>query len=42
MPFKSEVQKRWMYANKPEMANQWQKDTPKGKLPKRVKKPKKK
>lgn len=33
-----------MYANKPEMAKEWQKDTPKGKkLPKRIsKKPAKK
>lgn len=23
MPFKSEKQKRWMYANKPEMAKKW-------------------
>lgn len=23
MPFKSEKQKRWMYANKPEMAKEW-------------------
>jgi len=39
MPFKSEAQRRWMYANKPAMAERWQKHTPKGKkLPKRVKK----
>ena len=39
MPFKSEAQRKWMYANKPEMAARWQKHTPKGKkLPKRVKK----
>lgn len=43
MPFKSEAQKKWMYANYPEMAKQWQKETPKEKkLPKRVKKKKKK
>ena len=42
MPFKSQAQLRWMYATHPEMAKQWQADTPKGtKLPKRVK-PKKK
>lgn len=29
MPFKSEAQKRWMYANHPEMAKRWQRDTPK-------------
>ncbi len=23
MPFKSEKQKKWMYANKPEMAKKW-------------------
>jgi hypothetical protein len=38
MPFKSEAQKGWMYANKPEMAKRWQKETPKGKLPARAKK----
>ena len=26
MPFKSEAQRRWMYANKPEMAKRWSKD----------------
>lgn len=36
MPFKSEAQKKWMYANKLEMAKKWQKDTPKKKkLPKK-------
>jgi hypothetical protein len=25
MPFKSEKQKRWMWANKPEMADKWSK-----------------
>lgn len=30
-PFVSEAQKRWMYANKPEMAKRWQEHTPKGK-----------
>lgn len=38
MPFKSEAQKGWMYSNHPQMAKQWQKETPKGKLPKKVKK----
>ena len=39
VPFESEAQRRWMYANKPEMAARWQKETPKGKkLPKHVKK----
>lgn len=37
MPFKSEAQKRWMYANKPEMAKEWEAETPKGQLPKKVK-----
>jgi hypothetical protein len=26
MPFKSEKQRKWMFANKPEMAKQWSKD----------------
>lgn len=38
MPFKSEAQKKWMYANKPAMAKEWQSETPKKKLPKKVKK----
>lgn len=41
MPFKSESQKKWMYANKPKMAKEWQKETPKGKkLPNKVKRKK--
>ena len=36
MPFKSQAQRRWMYANKPEMAKQWEDDTPKGRLPSRI------
>lgn len=41
MPFESEKQRRWMHANKPEMAKRWEKHTPKNKkLPER-KKPKK-
>lgn len=37
MPFKSEAQRRWMYANEPAMAKRWQKETPKrADLPKRV------
>ena len=40
-PFKSEAQKKWMYANNPTMAKKWEAETPKGKkLPKRVKKKK--
>ena len=27
MPFKSQAQRRWMYANKPEMAKEWEDDT---------------
>jgi hypothetical protein len=39
MPFKSKAQRKWMYANKPEMAERWQKETPKRKkLPEKVKK----
>jgi hypothetical protein len=38
VPFKSEAQKGWMYANHPKMAKQWEEHTPEGKLPKRVKK----
>lgn len=37
MPFKSEAQRRWMYANHPEMAKEWEADTPKGPLPARIK-----
>jgi GH24 family phage-related lysozyme (muramidase) len=37
MPFKSEAQRAWMYANHPEMAKRWEKHTPKGRrLPKRL------
>jgi len=38
MPFKSQAQRKWMHANHPEMANRWEKETPKGKkLPPKVK-----
>lgn len=38
MPFKSQAQRGWMYANKPAMAKRWQKETSKNKsLPKKVK-----
>ena len=37
MPFKSRAQEKWMYATHPQMARQWQKETPKGKLPEKVK-----
>lgn len=37
MPFESQAQRAWMFANKPEMAKRWAAHTPKGKrLPKRV------
>lgn len=43
MPFKSEAQRRYMYANDPEMAKEFEKKTPKSKkLPKKVKSKKKK
>ena len=40
MPFKSEAQRKWMYANEPAMAKRWEEDTPKGKKlpPKKVQK----
>ncbi len=38
MPFKSQAQRKWMYANHPEMAKRWEKETKKKKLPKKVKK----
>lgn len=31
MPFVSQAQRAWMYANHPEMAEEWEKHTPKGK-----------
>jgi hypothetical protein len=43
MPYKSQAQRGWMHANKPDVARRWDKDTPKGKkLPKRVKRTKRK
>lgn len=30
MPFKSEAQRRWMHANKPQMAKRWEDETPTG------------
>jgi hypothetical protein len=38
MPFKSQQQRKLMYAKHPKMARRWEKETPKGKLPKRVRK----
>jgi len=46
MPMRSEAQRRWMWANNPEMAKRWEKETPKGKKlpehakPKKPKRPK--
>lgn len=41
MPFKSKAQKGYLYANKPEVAKEFQSKTPKGKkLPKKVKRKK--
>ena len=37
-PFKSQKQRKWMYSQKPAMAKRWEKETPKGKLPNKVKK----
>lgn len=43
MPFKSEAQMKWMFANKPKMAEEWASDTPSNtKLPRRVAKKNKK
>ena len=40
MPFKSEAQKKWLQANKPEVAKQFEQETPSNqKLPQRVGKP---
>ena len=37
MPFKSQAQRAWMYANDPKMAAKWEAHTPKDKkLPKEV------
>jgi len=39
MPLKSKAQQGWMFANKPEMAKEWAKETPNlKKLPERVSK----
>lgn len=39
MPFKSQAQRKLMYAKHPEIAKEWEEKTPKGKkLPKKVKK----
>lgn len=42
MPFKSEAQRRYLYANEPKVAKSWEKKTPKNaKLPERAKKKRK-
>jgi hypothetical protein len=42
MPFRSQAQRRFMYATDPAMAARWEKETPKGKaLPKKAKAKKK-
>lgn len=33
MPFKSQAQRAWMYANKPAMAKEWEAHTPNKNLP---------
>lgn len=38
---KSEAQRAWMHKFHPDMAEKWEKETPKKKLPKKVKKGKK-
>jgi hypothetical protein len=35
MPFKSQQQRKFMYATNPKLAAKFEKETPKGKLPKR-------
>lgn len=42
MPFKSQSQRKFLYAEHPDIAERWEKETPKGKkLPDKVKAPKK-
>lgn len=37
MPFESQAQRSWMYANHPDMAKRWEQETPKGpRLPRRL------
>jgi hypothetical protein len=37
MPFKSEAQRKFLWATDPKLAKRWAKETPKGKLPPKVK-----
>jgi len=41
VPFKSQAQRKFMYAKHPKMAQEWEKETPKKKLPAKVKRKKK-
>lgn len=42
MPFRSKAQRKWMYANKPDLPDEFESETPRGeKLPKRVQQKKK-
>lgn len=40
MPFKSQAQRGWMYANHPKMAKEWEVETPDEKLSQKKKKKK--
>ena len=42
MPIRSEAQRKWLHANRPDLAEKWEKETPDKKLPERVKEKKKK
>tara|TARA_B100000780_G_C20931125_1_gene371170 strand:+ start:172 stop:303 length:132 start_codon:yes stop_codon:yes gene_type:complete len=37
MPFKSEAQRKWMYANKPKIAKEWDSSYKKGYIPDKLK-----
>ena len=39
MPFKSQAQRRLFHATMPKLAKEWEKETPKKKLPEKVAKP---
>lgn len=40
MPMRSRAQRKWMHANKPELAKRWEAETPAKPLPKRLGMPK--
>ncbi len=42
MPFKSQKQRRWMHANKPEMAKRWERESKPVRKKKTVKKKRRK